>query len=271
MVDSPLLTGVNLDARLGQIGVRYAVAENIRELSAEERSRAVIVVQDAFTSYFETEVVVDLLSLLKQLGFTPLLAPFKPNGKPLHVHGFLKGFEKTANNTGEFLNSLSNTGIPLVGVDPSMTLAFRSEYQKILGDQAPKVELLQEWLATHTEQLTAQAERFNSGDFKLLAHCTEKTNAAASLKDWGTVFTSLGQELSMVDVGCCGMAGTYGHEAKNAEMSKHIYDLSWSKAVNASENQGKLMATGYSCRSQAKRIDDLSLPHPFQVLLQQLH
>ncbi len=271
MVDSPLLTGVNLDARLGQIGVRYAVAENIRELSAEERSRAVIVVQDAFTSYFETDVVVDLLSLLKQLGFTPLLAPFKPNGKPLHVHGFLKAFEKTANSTAEFLNSLSNTGIPLVGVDPSMTLAFRSEYQKVLGDQAPKVELLQEWLATHTEQLTSQAERFHSGDFKLLAHCTEKTNAAASLKDWGAVFSSLGQELSMVDVGCCGMAGTYGHEAKNVEMSKHIYDLSWSKIVNAPEHQGKLMATGYSCRSQAKRIDDLSLPHPFQVLLQQLH
>lgn len=270
MVDSPLLTGINLDTQLQIMNIRYAVAENIRELTDEQKSRSVIVVQDAFTSYFETEVVLDLLSLLKSLGFTPLLAPFKPNGKPLHVHGFLKAFEKTANNTAEFLNTLSNTGIPLVGVDPSMTLAFRSEYEKVLGDNAPKVELLQEWLAKHTDYLAEQREHFESGDFKLLAHCTEKTNAAASLKDWGSIFTSLGQELSMVDVGCCGMAGTYGHETKNVEMSKHIYDLSWSKAVNAEENQGKLMATGYSCRSQAKRIDGLQLPHPFQVLLKQM-
>jgi len=255
---------------LQRIGVCYAVAENIRDLSSEDKSRAVIVVQDAFTSYFETQVVIDLLSLLKELGFTPLLAPFKPNGKPLHVHGFLKAFEKTANNTSEFLNTLSNTGIALVGVDPSMTLAFRSEYQKVVGERAPKVELLQEWLAKHTNQLKAQRSRFQDGSFKLLAHCTEKTNAAASLKDWSTVFTSLGQDLSMIDVGCCGMAGTYGHEAKNVEMSKHIYDLSWSKVVNAPQHQGQLMATGYSCRSQAKRIDDLQLPHPFQVLLKQI-
>ncbi|MBU3069666.1 FAD-binding oxidoreductase [Aestuariicella sp. G3-2] len=271
MVDSPLLTGINLDTQLQQLGLRYAVAENIRELSDEDKQRSVIVVQDAFTSYFETQVVVDALKLLKSLGFNPLLAPFKANGKPLHVHGFLKAFENTANNTAEFLNTLSNTGIPLIGIEPSMTLAYRSEYQKVMGDNAPKVQLLQEWLATQTDRLAEQKANFMTGDFKLLAHCTEKTNAAASMKDWGAVFSALGQQLSMVDVGCCGMAGTYGHEAQNVQTSKRIYELSWSQAVNAEENQGKLMATGYSCRSQAKRMDDLQLPHPFQVLLSQMH
>ncbi|WP_439135488.1 D-2-hydroxyglutarate dehydrogenase YdiJ [Pseudomaricurvus sp.] len=270
MVDSPLLTGVNLDTQLQQLGLRYAVAENIRELSDEDKQRSVIVVQDAFTSYFETQVVIDALKLLKSLGFNPLLAPYKANGKPLHVHGFLKAFENTANNTAEFLNTLSNTGIPLIGIEPSMTLAYRSEYQKVMGDNAPNVQLLQEWLATKTDSLAEHKDNFAEGDFKLLAHCTEKTNAAASMKDWGAIFTALGQELSMVDVGCCGMAGTYGHEAQNVATSKRIYELSWSQTVNADENQGKLMATGYSCRSQTKRIDDLQLPHPFQVLLGQL-
>lgn len=270
MVDSPLLSGVNLDVQLRALGVRYAVAENIRSLSSEEKSRAVIIVQDAFTSYFETHVVLDLVKLLKALGFTPMLAPFKANGKPLHVHGFLKAFEKTANNTAEFLNTLANTGIPLVGIDPSMTLAYRSEYQKVLGDQAPNVQLLQEWLAQQTDHLATQKHQFASGDFKLLGHCTEKTNAAASMKDWNTIFKTLGQQLGMVDVGCCGMAGTYGHEAQNVETSKRIYELSWSQALSAPENQGKLMATGYSCRSQAKRIDGLELPHPFQSLLRQI-
>ncbi|GAB3094562.1 FAD-binding oxidoreductase [Aestuariicella hydrocarbonica] len=271
MVDSPLLTGMDLETQLQQLGLRYAVAENIRELSADDKQRAVIVVQDAFTSYFETQVVVDSLKLLKSLGFIPLLAPFKPNGKPLHVHGFLKAFENTASNTAEFLNTLSNTGIPLIGLEPSMTLAYRSEYQKVLGDEAPDVQLLQEWLAQQTAQLDAHREIFAPGEFKLLAHCTEKTNAAASMKDWSTVFNRLGQTLGMVDVGCCGMAGTYGHEAQNYETSKRIYEQSWSKAVNAADNKGKLMATGYSCRSQAKRLDDMHLPHPLQVLLKQQH
>ena len=36
-------------------------------------------------------------------------------------------------------------------------------------------------------------------------------------------------------------------------------------------NAGKLTATGYSCRSQTKRMDQISLPHPLQVLLAQQH
>ncbi len=30
------------------------------------------------------------------LGIRPWLAPFRPNGKPLHVHGFLGAFERVA-------------------------------------------------------------------------------------------------------------------------------------------------------------------------------
>src|SRR5690606_580322 len=89
MVDSPLLTGIDLDRALQKLGVCYATPENIAMLSDADKSRSVILVQDAFIRYFETPVLLDSLTLLKQLGFIPLLAPFKPNGKPLHVHGFL--------------------------------------------------------------------------------------------------------------------------------------------------------------------------------------
>ncbi|NHN37738.1 FAD-binding oxidoreductase [Pseudomaricurvus alcaniphilus] len=269
MVDSPLLSAINLDARLTEMGVVYAAEANIAQLSAEDRARTVIVVQDAFTSYFETQLVLDVLALLQKLDFIPMLAPYRANGKALHVHGFLKAFDKTANTNAEFLNRLGQYRIPLVGIDPSMTLAYRSEYKKLLGDKAPRVELLQEWLAGASEHLGQQAANFSQGEFKLLAHCTEKTNAAASIKDWHTVFSALGQTLQNVDVGCCGMAGTYGHETRNRDTSRKIYELSWSEVVSAPDNQGKLMATGYSCRSQAKRFDAAQLPHPLQVLLNQ--
>src|SRR5690606_24397510 len=105
--------------------------------------------------------------------------------------------------------------------------------------------------------------------FSLLAHCTEKTNAVSSIKDWQVIFNKLGQELNVIDTGCCGMAGTYGHESNNVETSKKIYALSWADVVRSPANAGKLTATGYSCRSQTKRIDNVSLPHPVQVLLRQ--
>lgn len=269
MVDSPLLTGINLHKAAEKLGVNYATLENIAQLSAAEKSKAVILVQDAFTSYFETPLVIDTLTLLKKLGFVPLLAPFKPNGKPLQVHGFLKAFAKAADINATQLNGLASSGIPLIGIEPAMTLAYRAEYKKILGDNAPKVQLIQEWLATQSSQLDEKSREFKRADFSLLAHCTEKTNAVSSVKDWQQIFTNLGQQLKVIETGCCGMAGTYGHETSNLETSKQIYALSWSQVVNNPANTGKLTATGYSCRSQVKRIDNEKLPHPVQILLQQ--
>jgi len=73
-----------------------------------------------------------------------------------------------------------------------------------------------------------------------------------------------------LDVGCCGMAGTYGHETDNVDTSKKIYQLSWSEVVNGAHYKDSLVATGYSCRSQVKRIDGREIPHPLQVLLRNL-
>ena len=269
MVDSPLLTGISLHKAAEKLGVNYATLENIAQLTPEEKTKAVILVQDAFTSYFETPLVIDTLTLLKKLGFVPLLAPFKPNGKPLQVHGFLKAFAKAADVNATQLNGLASSGIPLIGIEPAMTLAYRAEYKKVLGDNAPKVQLIQEWLAKQSEQLSEKTHEFKTADFSLLAHCTEKTNAISSIKDWQTIFTKLGQQLKVIETGCCGMAGTYGHESDNVETSKKIYALSWSQVVNNPTNNGKLTATGYSCRSQTKRIDNVKLPHPVQILLQQ--
>src|SRR5690625_6699480 len=98
-----------------------------------------------------------------------------------------------------------------------MTLAYRDEYKKILGAQAPQVLLVQEWLATQVDHLHAQASRFAPGHFSLLAHCTEKTNAAGSIRDWQTVFSELQQSLNVIATGGCGMAGTHGQETVNLE------------------------------------------------------
>ncbi len=270
MVDSPTLTGIALERAAEELGVAWATPESLQKLDDAEKARAVIIVQDAFTSYFETQLVIDLLKLLQKLDFVPLLAPFSPNGKPLHVHGFLRAFSCAAETSAAQLNTLAASDIPLIGIDPSMTLTYRDEYRKLLGERAPHVALIQEWLSAQSQQLAQQQQRFTPGQFKMLGHCTEKTNAAASMQDWQKVFTALGLELRQLPVGCCGMAGTYGHEAENVQTSKRIYAQSWAPLINNSDLAPQLMATGYSCRSQVRRIDNKTVPHPVQVLLRQL-
>ncbi|WP_444895191.1 D-2-hydroxyglutarate dehydrogenase YdiJ [Microbulbifer sp. SSSA005] len=267
MVDSPLLSEKTLKATMAELGVPVASAACLESLGPAQRSRAVVIVQDAFTSYFDAQVVADIVRLLKQLDFVPMLAPYRANGKPLHVHGFLRQFQRVAELNSQMLNDLAASGIPLVGIDPSMTLTYRSEYKKLMGDEAPKVHLLQEWLASQREHLEQQRHRIAPANFQLLPHCSEQTNATASVKDWQNVFTALGLELATESLGCCGMAGTYGHEADHKETSRVIFQQSWAPRLNSGENQ---LATGYSCRCQASRFAGVSLRHPLQGLLAQL-
>jgi Fe-S oxidoreductase len=238
-----------------------------KNLAEQDKKQSVIIVLDAFTRFFETELVLDTIDLIRKLGFTPWIAPFAANGKPLHVHGFRKQFSHIAQTTSDTLNTLAKTHIPLIGIEPSMTLAYRSEYTKVV-DNAPNVLLIQEWLAS--QELTP-IQPGKSGEYSktyhLLAHCTEKTNAAPAIKNWQTIFEQLGHKLEIINVGCCGMAGTYGHESANVDTSKKIYSLSWAAVINNDDYKDSLVATGFSCRSQVQRIDKKHVPNPIQALL----
>ena len=263
-VDGPSLSGIKLDKK------QYPIAhlKKLKKLSEEEKAKVIIIVQDAFTSYFETQLIADTFELIKQLGFNPMFAPYKANGKPLHVHGFLNSFSRTAKKNARMLNAFSELGATLVGIDPSMTLTYRGEYPKYIQPlSAPKVQLLQEWLISQLHQISSAKSPGETREYQFLPHCTEASNAAESLKLWQQVFEAAGQTLTILQVGCCGMSGTYGHETRNRETSKKIYQLSWQGTVGGVEDMNLLLASGYSCRSQIKREDHIAVKHPVQALL----
>ncbi|QHC48629.1 FAD-binding oxidoreductase [Billgrantia tianxiuensis] len=276
LVDSPRLSRARLTKQLRTWGVAEATPTSLGLLSEAQKARSVVIVQDAFTSHFEAELVMDIVELLSRLDIKVFVAPYSANGKPLHVQGFLGAFERTAAKQARRLRALAEFGVPLVGIDPAMTLTYRQEYVKALGpDAVPEVLMLQEWLVAQGKRLVPPAlarelEKLDDPSFRLLSHCTEKTNAPGSPKAWQQVFAAFGFELELVATGCCGMSGTYGHEARNLETSKTIYAQSWQPVVEDEANRSRLLATGYSCRSQAKRLSGQALPHPLQGLLAEI-
>jgi Fe-S oxidoreductase len=269
--DSPALSRASVKKQLRAWGIAEATPTSLALLTEQQRANSVVIVQDAFTTHFEAKLVMDVVELLARLNLRVFVMPFSANGKPLHVQGFLGAFERTAEKQAKRLRALSEFEVPMVGIDPAMTLTYRQEYVKALGgDKVPNVLMLQEWLATRVNTLAPGQLTLKDPGFKLLSHCTEKTNAPGSPKAWQQVFAAFGLQLELATTGCCGMSGTYGHETRNVATSKTIYAQSWQPQVEAEENSGKLLATGYSCRSQVKRYSAQTLPHPLQALLAQL-
>ncbi|AMC99988.1 FAD-binding and (Fe-S)-binding domain-containing protein [Halomonas chromatireducens] len=276
MVDSPRLSRARLKQQLAAWGISEATPISLGLLTEAQKARSVVIVQDAFTSFFEADVALDIVELLSRLDIRVFVAPYSPNGKPLNVQGFMGAFTRTAEKQARRLRALAEFGVQLVGIDPAMTLTYRQEYVKALApDSVPEVLMLQEWLVAQGQRLvppglSQQLEALADPGYRLLSHCTEKSNAPGSPKAWQQVFAAFGFELELLSTGCCGMSGTYGHEARNLETSKTIYAQSWQPVVEGEASPGRLLATGYSCRSQAKRLSDTGLPHPLQGLLNQL-
>ncbi|WP_075182081.1 FAD-binding and (Fe-S)-binding domain-containing protein [Pantoea sp. 1.19] len=267
MVDLPLLSTPTLKQQLAGHRSAGLTLEQLEQLSPAERAKTVLVVQDPFTSYYEAQLIGDLVRLIDALGWRPVVLPFSPNGKPQHVKGFLQRFARTAQKTAAMLNRVAQLGMPLVGVDPALVLCYRDEYREVLGDSRGDfhVQLVHEWLqqvlpAGETVPLSGEA-------WYLFGHCTEVTALPSSSQQWQTIFARLGARLESVSVGCCGMAGTYGHEAAQLDNSLGIYALSWHPALSKLPRQ-RCLATGYSCRSQVKRIEGGGMRHPLQALLE---
>ncbi|WP_434771104.1 D-2-hydroxyglutarate dehydrogenase YdiJ [Pseudomonas entomophila] len=262
MVDSPLISRFDLQRTLTRCRVGTASVPALRELTPAQRERSLVLVQDAFTRYFETPLLAAFIDLAHRLGYRVFLAPYSANGKPLHVQGFLGAFAKAAIRNAGQLKALADCGVPLVGLDPAMTLVYRQEYLKVPGlEDGPKVLLPQEWLIEALPARSAAA----AGSFRLMAHCTEKTNVPASTRQWEQVFQRLGLTLVTEATGCCGMSGTYGHEARNQQTSRTIFEQSWATKL---DKAGEPLATGYSCRSQVKRLAERRLRHPLEVVLE---
>lgn len=259
----PRLPRISLAKEAARLGVPLATPSRIEALSPRAREQSVVFVADAFTAYFDPEVALAAIGLARKMGLSPFLVASHINGKALHVHGYLQRFEAAAERTAGYLQRLDEAGVALVGLDPSMTLAFRSEYKGMLK---AAILLPQEWLVANLDRLAASPSAAKGKNLRLMAHCTERTNAPSSVAQWKQVFASLGIDLQAVQTGCCGMAGTFGHEARNRPISERLYAMSWKPEVDASGDTDSLMATGYSCRSQVKEIDNKRIPHPFQVI-----
>ncbi len=268
LVDLPRLSSPSIYDIASELQIPSFSLEAVKLMSPADRAKSVFIVQDPFTSCYDAPVMKAMLKLMKHLGFTPYLLPFKPNGKVQHVRGFLDSFASSAHETADFLNELDKIGIPLVGLDPAMVICYRDEYKKILKEDRGdfNVLLIQEWLLQTIENRSSADEYITDEIFYLLAHCQEKTFKPSTHNDWVKIFEFFGIKLKPVAVGCCGMAGMYGHEKIHQEKSARIYNQSFGVAVKRYGVE-HCVVTGYSCRSQVKRMEGKSCCHPLEVIM----
>jgi FAD/FMN-containing dehydrogenase/Fe-S oxidoreductase len=280
IVDSPLLSEERLTTALLARGAQRFDLARLRALGPEERQKTVLIAQDAFTTFYESNVALAAYDVLVRLGLSVVFLPFRQNGKALHIKGFLGRFRRVASKNAKYYGKLAELGIPIVGIEPAVTLTYRDEYPTALEGRAGgaeggasagyRVELLQEYLARKLPELLPTLSGLRvapPGTLSLFGHCTERTQEIKSQAEWQAVFKAFGLELTLETTGCCGMCGVYGHEAEHYDESRGVFEMSWGKRLPKEADRRKLvLASGHSCRSQVKRFAGFVPRHPMEAL-----
>lgn len=246
-------------------GLRWLKGSDIGKLDPK---RDVVLVPDAFTQFFEPQIVADLAAVLENLQKRLWLAPYRPSGKARKVLGRLSGFARQAQRQMETLKTIAATGVPLLGIEPPVTLSYRTDYPKDM----PAIALPQQLLAPLIAERIAVAPAQRTGlSVRLLPHCSERVLGATATAEWRAVFDRLGIALDVPATGCCGMAGIWGHETRNRDKSDKIFAQSWQAATRPGPDAiqpDAILATGFSCRCQTEKMTGTRLLHPISLLRQ---
>lgn len=266
MIDTPQLSVPTLAERVPHHSI---LKQNSRldHLRESDINHSVIIVQDAFTSFYDASILEQTFQFLTKLQIRVYFTPYLPNGKPWHVKGFLDQFRKTAKRQSEMIQSFKRFNLPMIGIEPSVTLTYKEEYPEHLQVETLEVNLIQDWLISYLSKNPPRKTFQYSKEIFLLSHCTEKTSQPGSVQNWVHIFSKFGLKLTTLQTGCCGMAGTFGHETQNLSASKELFEMSWSKHLDA-HPEAVFLSTGFSCRSQVKRFHSMKLMHPMEFLNQ---
>ncbi|MBR9653421.1 FAD-binding and (Fe-S)-binding domain-containing protein [Thalassovita aquimarina] len=236
-----------------------------RPTRRQKSAAAVVLIEDSFTGTFDGLVIEAAELLLQKLGYEVFRTHPQPNGKALHVLGMRKAFARAANKAIARNRLLARTGLPLIVLEPSVLSLWRDEY-RAFGAKAGSVLSLDMFLSEEVAKGRLPGRQYPSlnAPFTLFAHCTEKTSDTRVAARWQTIFRHFGLTVETPPTGCCGMAGSFGHEAANHAVSRRLYDLSWRGKVETARDRA--LATGFSCRCQAERFSGLRPRHPVELL-----
>ncbi|MHC4396509.1 MAG: FAD-binding and (Fe-S)-binding domain-containing protein [Planctomycetota bacterium] len=221
-----------------------------------QRNKKVVLFDDTFMKYHQSEVGISAVELLESCGYEVLPANAGCCQRPKISHGFLRkakvAGEKTLRNLDEYIRQ----GLKIVVCEPGCCSALTDDLPDLIDDEQlgqrikENVMMIDEFLAGEIERGNLDC-KFTSQFSKILihGHCHQKSlYGTTSMKN--LLDKVPGISVSEIDSGCCGMAGSFGYEKEHYDLSMQIGEERLLPAVRSREEGTAVIACGFSCRHQ---------------------
>ncbi len=241
-----------------------------RTASSSDKSK-VVLFHDCFMTYNYPEVGKAATEVLEKAGFEVLLAERTCCGRPMISKGLIEDARQAAEHNVRVLKPYVEQGIPVLGCEPSCLLTLRDDYLDLVKGPdvkmvAANARLVDEFLV-ELERAGKLDLRFNEDSKAVLfhGHCHQKAHvgSAPSLE---ALRLAPGLDVTEVNSGCCGMAGSFGFEKEHYELSETIARQRLIPAVEAATPETEVAVTGVSCRQQIGHFTDRKPRHVVEIL-----
>jgi FAD/FMN-containing dehydrogenases len=246
------------------------------QILGKEKQGKVYLFADEFTNYNEAQLGMDTVNLLNRLGYEVEIPKHRISGRTYLSKGMVKAARKIIKSNILSLKDLIKEETPLIGIEPSCILSFRDEYislsQELKGEAeklAKNCLLSDEFIHREIQKGKIKKEDFDAKPQEILlhGHCYQKALGKIGILKQVLSFPE-NRKVSLVETGCCGMAGAYGYEKKNYQLSKLVAEQKLLPAVRNRKKNSIVVAPGTSCRTQIKDGTGETALHPMQFLLQ---
>ncbi len=228
----------------------------------------IILWPDTFNNYFHPETAIAAVEVLEAMGYqVEVPEQVLCCGRPLYDYGMLNTARHLLRNILDALRVQIEEGVPVVGLEPSCVAVFRDELLNLFPDDEVARRLSQQTFL-FSEFIAKQTAHYQLPQLHAKAlvhgHCHHK--ALMKMTDEENVLSKLGLDYTILDSGCCGMAGAFGFEKDHYEVSIKIGERVLLPAVRNAGKDTLIITNGFSCREQIAQMTDRHALHLAQVI-----
>jgi len=205
---------------------------------------------DTFNNYLHPKPLRDAVAVLEAAGYRVIL-PSRPLccGRPLYAEGMLDLARRQLRQIMQTLTEAIDRDIPVVGLEPSCVTSFRDELPQLYpGDERAH------WLSRNTFMFSDFIDRCGylppvlRRKALVHAHCHHQSVLGTQAEK--RLLSRLGLDVTWLDAGCCGMAGSFGFDARHVDVSVRAGEHALLPAVRAADADTLIVTNGFSCRQQ---------------------
>ena len=253
-------------------------AKHAKETRRSPATGKVILWDDTFVRYHEPHIGVAAVKVLEALGLeVTLLGDRRCCGRPAFSQGNLDFAEKLGRDNLRLLSDSAET-TPIIFLEPSCYSMFAEDYRELQIPNASAIAQRSFLFETFVDRLLASdssALRFKNGhsseasmNVAIHAHCHAKSLIKPAFMK-NLVERMPGRKATLLETGCCGMAGAFGALASKYDLSLRVAEPLIDK-IKGQPAGTQIVASGTSCRHQIADLTNIHPKHMAEVVAEAL-